>query len=206
MYSPAPTVLGQYQIDCRELMFVQYMPIIMPGYAERLPRNLACFQPLLEAIISEDRKPWFDDGEYAYLTAKRLFVGPNCLGNRPGWHTDGFGTDDINYIWSDSMPTEFCVQNFDLSDDHEDSLLQMEVQAFNWNIQTLPVGSLLKLDRRMVHRAPHPVIEGYRTFVKISVSRERYNLIGNAHNYLFDYDWPMVERQVARNHPIGVAV
>lgn len=203
MFSREPTVLGQFQIDCPELMFVQYMPIAMPGKSFRLPRNLMCFLPLLEAIPAGQIDPF----TYVYLTAKRLFVGPNCLGNRPGWHTDGFGTDDINYIWSDSMPTEFCIQEFTLSDDHDLSLAQIEQQVQPWceNIKTYPVGSLLMLDSSIVHRVASMTTEGYRTFVKISVSRERYNLIGNAHNYLFDYDWPMVERQAARNHPIGPA-
>lgn len=202
MFSREPTILGQFQVDCRELMFVQYMPIAMPGYQPRarIPQNLRCFAPLVEAVMEE---VW-ELGGYVYLTAKRLFVGPNCLGNRPGWHTDGFGTDDINYIWSDSVPTEFCVdQYFCLSDDHELSMRQMEQQARADNIKTYPAGSLLKLDSSIVHRCAQPSTEGYRTFVKISVSRERYNLIGNAHNYLFDYDWPMVDRQAGRNHPIG---
>lgn len=200
MFSHEPIVLGECEIDCRELMFVQYMPIGMPGEAYRLPQNLMCFLPLLEAIPS-----WrIDPFNYVYLTAKRLFVGPNCLGNRPGWHTDGFGTDDINYIWSDTLPTEFCVnQHFDLSDDHDLSLVQMAQQARPENIKTYEPGSLLKLDSSVVHRCAVPVSDGYRTFVKISVSRERYNLIGNAHNYLFDYDWPMCQRQATRNHPIG---
>jgi hypothetical protein len=100
---------------------------------------------------------------YIYLTAKRLFVGPNCVGNRPGWHTDGFGTDDINYIWCDSLPTEFCVnQHFNLSDDHEASMRQMEDQAKPENIKTYPVGSLLRLDSAVVHRCARPVTEGYR--------------------------------------------
>lgn len=201
MFSRAPTIIGQVEIDCRELMFVQYMPIAMPGMSFRLPRNLFCFMPLLEAIPVGQ----IDAFTYVYLTAKRLFVGPNCAGNRPGWHTDGFGTDDINFIWSDSMPTEFCVQEFSLSDDHDVSLVQMARQAKPENIITFPVGSLLQLDSSMVHRVPQTMASGYRTFVKISVSRERYNLIGNAHNYLFDYDWPMVERKAARNHPVGEA-
>ncbi|HEX8610171.1 MAG TPA: hypothetical protein VF800_02700 [Telluria sp.] len=199
MFSREPLFLGRFVIDCPELMFVQYMPIAMPGTELRIPKNLWCFAGLIEQ--AECRA---SDEQYIYLTAKRLFVGPHCLGNRPGWHTDGFGTDDINYIWSDTLPTEFCVgQRFDLSDDHDISLAQMAQQASPENFRTYAPGSLLQLDSTIVHRAAQPVSEGYRTFVKVSVSRHQYNLIGNAHNYLFDYEWPMVERQASRNHPIG---
>lgn len=202
MFSHEPTVIGKYKIDCRELMFVQYMPIAMPYGPICIPDNLRCFAPLIAAVVSRG----VPTGAHIYLTAKRLFVGPNCLGNRPGWHTDGFGTDDINYIWSDTLPTEFCVnQHFVLSDDHDISLIEMERQAWPENFRTYPAGSLLKLDSSIVHRFAQPTAESYRTFVKISISCERYNLIGNAHNYLLDYDWPMVERQAGRNHPIGRA-
>lgn len=201
MFSQEPVILGEFTIRCQELMFVQYMPIVMPHRMDvRVPDNLLCFMPLVDAVIGE-----VGAEDYVYLTAKRLFVGPKCIGNRPGWHSDGFGTNDTNFIWSDSAPTEFCIQEFALSDDHDISLLQMECQALSENIKTYPICSLLRLDSSMIHRVPNVMQEGYRTFVKISVSRERYNLVGNAHNYLFDYDWPMVERKTSRNHPIGAA-
>ena len=38
---------------------------------------------------------------YMYLTVKRQYQSKSKLFNRPGYHSDGFLTDDINYIWSD---------------------------------------------------------------------------------------------------------
>jgi hypothetical protein len=40
-----------------------------------------------------------------------------------------------------------------------------------------------------------------RRFVKVSLSSHRYNLIGNSHNHLLDYDWQMFPRDAARNDP-----
>ncbi len=199
MRSGKPELLGQFYIDCKEFMFVQYMPVKMADdWDLKIPNNLACFIPLIKAIGGT-----VDNSDYVYLTAKKMFVSAQCAGNRPGWHIDGFGTDDTNFIWSDSMPTEFCIQDFELPDDHDISLQQMEQQARAENIKTYPNKSLLGLNSSMVHRVSILPFEGFRTFVKISISKERYNLIGNAHNYLFDYDWPMTERSTTRNHPVG---
>jgi len=200
MYSHAPEILGQFSIDCQEMMFVQYMPIAMPGTDIAIPDHLKCFEPLIAAVSTRLR----DASDYIYLTAKCMFIAEGMTPNRPGWHIDGFGTDDKNYIWSDSMPTEFCVgQSFNLSRDHEKSLMQMQEQARQENILTYPVGSLLGLDSTIVHRVSPQFQPGMRTFCKISVSRHQYNLKGNAHNYLFDYKWEMLDRKTERNHPIA---
>lgn len=201
-YGNAPLVVGSYFIAPSEMMFVQYMPIRMPGYVSagefRIPPHLRCFQPLVDALkLQEELEP--DD--YVYLTAKHLWVSPANMGNRPGWHSDGFGTDDVNYIWSDCFPTEFCLQPFELSEDCDLSMAQMAVQARDENIRTFGANMFLRLDSGVVHRVPAEAEEGYRTFVKLSVSKSRYNLAGNAHNYLFDYDWDMAARGADRNHP-----
>lgn len=44
----APTILGEYDIVCPEMMFVQDMPVIMPGSDLRLPKNLSFIEPLFE--------------------------------------------------------------------------------------------------------------------------------------------------------------
>ncbi len=40
-----------------------------------------------------------------------------------------------------------------------------------------------------------------RTFLKVSFSRDKYDLAGNSHNSRLDYDWPMRERGLTRNTP-----
>jgi hypothetical protein len=192
----APVRIGRIPVKASEMMFVQYMPIKMPTSVLRVPPHLMCFAPLIDVAFRESVV-----GAYIYLTAKHLYVDRDRCFNRPGWHTDGFGTDDVNYIWCDRAPTEFCVQPFELSDDCDESMAQIEAQARPESIRTYGTHTLLRLDSTVVHRPPLTVEPGYRTFVKLSISRDRYNLQGNAHNYLFDYDWPMVPRRERRNHP-----
>ncbi len=198
-----PIVIGHFELEQPEMMFVQYMPVIMPHRRcastpiFRSPANLKFVNPLIGAVLRHEE---WDFENYLYITAKSLYVTAETM-NRPGWHIDGFGTDDVNYIWSDSSPTEFCVQSFDLSEDCDTSMRQMDEQARPENIRTYGEKMLLKLDSDVVHRVPPGAPPSFRTFVKLSISKHRYNLQGNAHNYLFDYDWPMFPREASRNHP-----
>jgi len=198
-YGQDPMVIGQFNVVPEEMCFVQYLPIAFPadqglGLATRIPKNLKWCQKLVLPCLRDT------ENSYIYLTVKHLYVTPSNMGNRPGWHSDGFGTEDINYIWCDKYPTEFCIQDFSITEDCETSLKEMEEQAHILNIKTYGENTLLRLDKHNIHRTP-VIGEGYRTFVKISISKNRYNLKGNAHNYLFDYDWEMVVRSDIRNHP-----
>jgi hypothetical protein len=196
-YGQLPIPLGDFPIKCEEIFFYQYLPIKMAGKIEiKIPENLKVFESLITTVYT-DIKDYV--GSYIYITAKHLYVTPQYWGNRPGYHTDGFMTDDINYIWSDCNPTIFNKSEFKITPDHLISLKEFEEQALEENEIRYPNNFLLKLDQSVVHKVA-PVTESrFRTFVKISVSKKRYNLKGNSHNYLFNYDWAMVERSNDRN-------
>lgn len=201
-YGQFPKDLGRIDIDCKEIMFYQYMPVKMAlQYAIQLEPRLQVFLPLIHAV-QNDLGPgkWVEN--YIYLTAKRVYVNETYAGNRPGWHSDGFLTDDLNYIWTDAEPTVFSGGRFELTPDHEVSLTEMDEQAERYQTFVFPLKNLLRLDQYVIHRAPDNCCPGFRTFVKISVSKHRYNLIGNSHNYGLKYDWSMAERSEERNHPV----
>jgi hypothetical protein len=199
-YGIAPFNLGMIKAEATEMCFVQYLPVRIPGQAMALPKNLEWVRPILRAATDY----WsMEPDDYIYVTAKSIYVTPDNQGNRKGWHSDGFGTKDVNFIWYDCNPTEFCIQDtFELSEDCAESMRQMEEQADPSNIVTYPPTSLLMLDQSVIHRVSEVPYEGMRTFVKISFSKERYNLKGNAHNHLLNYKWEMHERKVERNHPV----
>lgn len=201
-YGEAPIVIAENIIlDPTEMCFVQYLPISLIGHwVFIIPKNLEFVRELINLIRVNERLNLAE--YYVYLTVKHMYVNNNSA-NRKGWHSDGFGTDDINYIWYDSHPTEFCIQDFNLSDDHSLSMVEMTEQAKEENIITYPCNSLIKMTQSSIHRVSDKPFEGMRTFVKISISKEKYNLKGNAHNYLFDYSWDMKDRTVERNHPIA---
>lgn len=212
-YGNPPKVLGEIDLNPTEHMLYLYLPILMPGKMMQLPKRLDFIRPLIKPIlmdVMEDRD-LFD--KYVYVTAKTCWVEPGAPGNRPGWHADGFGSDgDLNYIWYDMNPTEFAMLPFsNIPTDDMAMLAKIEEQINIYRhihlggspsfdpIVTYPNKTLLRLDESVVHRVnPNPK-PGLRTFIKISVSKHKYNLKGNSHNYLFDYDWKMFDRADIRN-------
>lgn len=211
----SPRDLGRFDLNPTEMMFWLYLPISLPGdgsqragvgYGYQLPPNLQQFSSLVHAIC-------FDDGErfrdsYVYLTAKTLWVEGGYIGNRPGWHCDGFGTEDVNYIWCDRAPTEFYTGCFRVSDDCAESMVEMEnygktAEALRM-VHTYPDKHLLRLDPTVVHRSPAKFEPGMRTFVKVSLSKDRYDLVGNSINHSLPFEAPRIPRKTERNHPASV--
>jgi len=204
-YGTLPTLIGECQIFCKEMMFYQYLPIKLKGELHLMyePR-LLCFRDLI-LKVKRDYIDTFGNDEYnnsyIYLTAKYLYQTKNNSYNRFGWHSDGFLTDDINYIWSDKFPTIFNTSDFNLTLDDSISMKEMEQQAKEENNVVFKNNQILRLDQYNIHKVAPVTEEGMRTFVKVSFSKDQYNLIGNSHNYLLDYNWKMVERKKERNTP-----
>ncbi len=197
-YGETPEVVGEFVTPNSEMIFVLYMPIRLAGNMDVcIPEHLQDYAPLVDMALQYEGER--GDGRYIYLTIKSLFVQKGCVGGRLGWHTDGFGTTDVNYIWADKDPTEFCIQPFDLSDDHQLSMVQMEQQARAENIVTYGACNVLRLDARHVHRCPENPKAGYRAFARVSFSDDKYDMIGNARNYGLDYNWIMHPRGAVRN-------
>ena len=210
-YGNLPKDLGLVNINPTEMMFHMYMPISIPG-SDRvyLPEHLEVFKPLIVKAWEDEHKRFTD--EYVYLTAKTLWVSGEYIGNRPGWHSDGFGTNDINYIWADRAPTEFlwnCAEGFDAFDfDGHDCdqfyslcLAAEELAGATWEIEEYDDKHLLRLDPSVIHRSPVGFDAGMRSFAKVSISKDKYNLEGNATNHLLNLNWKMEPRNVERNHP-----
>lgn len=199
IYGSLPQDLGLIDLRITETMHWMYCPVSLPGEGFCLPDNLKQFVPILREVWNCE--PWRAKDEYMYLTAKRLWVGGDYIGNRPGWHSDGFGTDDLNFIWSDCVPTDFLQDAFEVPVNCADSMALMAERAKTAPIVTFDEKHLLRLDQRVIHRPPVNFEPGMRTFVKVSISKDRYNLEGNSINHGLGIPWPTVSRQVERNHP-----
>jgi hypothetical protein len=207
-YGELPKPLGIFEVECNEMMFYQYLPIKMieqtqPIYEERL----RCFDKLIGAICCDYIGEFGLDNyvnSYVYLTAKHLYQMPNCSFNRTGWHSDGFLTDDINYIWCDKYPTIFNRTEFELPLDDLLSMEEMEKQAMPFHNVTYGENRLLRLNQYNIHKVASVTEVGMRTFLKLSFSKDKYDLIGNSHNYLIDYNWGMKNRKEHRNIPQSI--
>lgn len=205
-YGQLPKVIDNISVNCKEMMFYQYLPMKLSGKCSfRIEDRLSCFNPIINAALNDFLQKWEYDKLFLsniYLTVKRQYQSHDKLFNRPGYHSDGFMTGDINYIWSDTNPTVFNTSAFNLTMDDELSLREMKEQALPENEVMFPNNTLLRLDQYVIHKVNQDyAFRGMRTFVKISLSEDRYDLEGNAHNYLLDYNWEMKPRQNKRNIP-----
>ena len=212
IYGAPPVDLGLIDLSPSEMMFWQYCPIKLPAADLMclLPPNLKQFSPIVSAVFSD-----FDRGRrigewqhsYVYLTAKTMWVTPENPGNRPGWHSDGFLTDDINYVWSDTSPTVYWQPEMpvDFEADHSLSLYEMRACAEHdiTHHVRYPTKHLLRLNERAIHKVDTCSMGGMRSFVKVSVSRHKYALLGNSINHALAPDWTYSPRSVERNCPIG---
>lgn len=202
IYGAPPVDLGLIDISPKEMMFWLYCPVKLPGrFPVTLPANLNQFIGFFPSIYEDCRDRWFDS--YVYITAKTLFVTADNPGNRPGWHSDGFMTDDLNYIWSDANGTLFwepqnCVS---FVQDHMASLDEMEAAANVGPHVTYPDKHLLRLDQSVIHRVADVKTPRVRSFVKVSVSNDKYDLVGNSINHELAPDWQYFERNADRNAP-----
>jgi len=205
MYGKLPTSLGIQNVECKEMMFYQYLPIKLSGtHPMQIEHRLRVFCDMIGQCCCDYIGEYGLDNyvnSNVYLTVKYMFQQKGCSFNREGWHSDGFLTDDINYIWSDKFGTVFNDTDFKLTLDHNKSLSEMEWQYDNRKNIIYSDGELLRLDQYSIHKVAPITENGMRTFFKLSISKDKYNLVGNSHNYLLDYDWVMKEREVERNHP-----
>lgn len=199
-YGAEPADLGIIDLSPTEMMFWLYCPVKKPYGQIYLPFTLEQYKPIVESVL----KDCYVGNKYIYITAKTLWVEGKYVGNRPGWHSDGFGTDDLNYIWYDRNPTEFLIGDFELSTDCTESMDQMyeySLDAANEQFKTYPEKHLLRLDQRVIHKCPHIYAPGMRTFVKISISGDPYDLEGNSINPHFGEIFDKKARLTSRNHP-----
>jgi len=206
-YGTLPVDLGLVDLNPIEMMFWLYCPIKLPGHTDCVyPENLKQFDPLVRKALVDCFREKQD--KYVYLTVKTLWTTPDNPGNRPGWHSDGFLTDDINYIWSDCNGTVFFDGRgklFDFTADHKLSLPEMDslCESDSSAHKIFPNKHLLKLDESVLHKCNLNIQPGLRTFVKISVSKNRYRLKGNSINHNLPTNWDYKERSSSRNCPIG---
>ena len=206
IYGNRPISLGSVEFSVREHMNWLYLPVKVPGQSSIwIPYpSLEPLRLILDKIrVNVGNEEWL--ANYVYVTLKKGIVGPGSPGNRPGWHSDGFGTPDLNFIWYDMNPTLFfCTPlPFAVSTDDQQSLRDFEQVAQNdtyhlrWAARTL-----LRLDQTVVHSVDFLPTPGERTFLKVSVSREQYALEGNSRNDLLTRDWVYRRRGEGRNCPI----
>lgn len=207
MYNKIPKLVANIPLSCQEHFSYIYLPIKFPGQVKpTLEPRIECLNFIIGRACSDFIGEYGLDaymGQYIYLTAKNQYQA-NGPFNRPGWHSDGFRTNDIQYIWSNKQPTIFNKSEFNLSDDDSISMIEMQEQALPENDYTFSNFDLLRIDQYSIHRVADFEI-GVRFFIKISFSKDIYALQGNSINYGLNYKWEYTPRSTERNMPQTIA-
>lgn len=200
-------IQANFDVDELEYCSIVYMCIKQAGNSEyQVPEHLrSLVDELLGKVYALKPSLYEDDWtKYCYLTVKRQYIQPHSVPNRYGWHIDGFKSDQDNFIWCDRIPTEVSVGQFDLTDDHEISLeeMQKQAQAERHFCHSLHTHTLYLLDQECVHNVTMNKLNKavLRTFIKITFSKELFNCFGNAWNYKLPHIKPTTPRKEIRNH------
>ena len=214
LHSTVPESLGEFHLHNKEYMQFLYYPIKLAGsfILEMEPRLQFLNHLVTTALLNENKGKDFDwlKRQYVYLTVKQTFLPLGGVQNRPGMHSDGFMTNDVQYLWYDRVPTEFMIGDFEVLTD--DSLALQELNNFHTSLVAGKLGPenylvrpepfhLYRIDHNHIHRPTVALEAGPRLFVHLSISEHRYAQEGNSHNYGLNYDWEMTPRKKNRNQP-----
>jgi hypothetical protein len=189
------------------------MPIHMPDQGWKIPPELEQFKEVIARAVGFEKRVNYDFEKtcYVYITVDQGDVAPHQAQRRTGWHGDSYLkinnkqtpvdlTCDHVYVIADNCPTPFLPGPFSLKEIDPENinavLNHFAKLAEGKHPVYFPNYTLLRLDPYCVHNVGFNDSENniFRTFVKISISQNKYCKLGNAHNPLFIYDWPMVPR------------
>lgn len=185
----------------------------MPNQGWAIPPELEQFKEVIAKAIHFERlsNPNFEKQCYVYITVDQGEVEPHKAQRRTGWHGDSYLSIDSRkkktdiscdhvYVIADNCPTPFLQGPFPMNGvdpENVDAVLDHFAKTAEGKTPTYyPNYTLLRLDPYCVHNVGFNETDKTvsRTFVKISVSQSKYCKLGNAHNPLFIYDWPMIPR------------
>lgn len=116
---------------------------------------------------------------YCFVTIDQGWVEPDETLRDPGWHLDGLQGDevpikkasDLQFVWSDSLPTTFTAQKFDVK-----GLDPSVHNVFNWIgkqvnaneiVQTQPF-HIYAMNSYHAHKATEAKERIYRRFIRVS--------------------------------------
>lgn len=188
------------------------MPIKFPGSNFRIPKSLAQFASVIERVAHFEASINSDcfDEYYCYMTVDQGLVKPDTLQREAPCHVDGFQGARWNpktrinhtYVVGDSIPTTYYVQPFELQHLDEakhnffwemNNIVAKTKSAHAWRPENNEINMI---DAYTVHRGSEATEETFRTWIRLSFEVRQFDRLGNAHNPMFNYDWPMVRRDI----------
>ena len=172
-----------------------------------VPRELLQFDEALAKCIAYEHAINPDVlNYYAYLTVDQGIVKEDEYQRKAGCHSDGFQGAGRpkrpiarTYSAYDNTPSIFYGQKFittHLDPARHDFFLSFDEQAETENEMFFPNYSIILSGAYSVHRSAPAETTGYRTFFRLHYDLAVFDQLGNTHNPLFNYAWPMTTRDI----------
>ena len=188
------------------------LPIKFPGSSKYLiPYDLEQFDEVISKIVSFEHhiNPNVSDYYFAYLTIDQSYVKENEYQRKPGCHCLGFqgfrhpikqpsarsyiiSTDDYSPIY---YPQAFNVQDLTW---HDNFFVEFDRQADQEVEISFDRYSIVVAGAHTVLREAPAKKSGCRIYFRLTFDRFMYDRLGNSHNPTFNYDWPMVNREIPK--------
>ncbi|AQW88969.1 hypothetical protein pEaSNUABM50_00452 [Erwinia phage pEa_SNUABM_50] len=170
--------------------YILRMVVSTDGLTYHLPIELRWMYPLYIAALKHQTEVIGIKHPFCYITVRHGLVKSITDDE---WHVDGFSTKIVhvpeqNYIWSNSIPTEYTNVSVKFPDDFDSNIHNVNhyLQKFvhNDEVQQCKENVLYCLDPYILHRRPSSSTGEVRTFVRISFVPIEINDVNNTQNKL----------------------
>ena len=136
---------------------------------------------------------------YIYVTYDYGWVEPGECLRTEGWHVDGLQGDevqpkcagDFTTFWSNTLPTEYVVQDFDVEnlDLSKHNIFDALGKQVNSEIKTMTCTDTWLLSPYILHRSPKAQELTWREFVRVSFSHIPITSVKMTVNEDLEYDY-----------------
>lgn len=181
------------------------LPLRLKGESDyHIPEEWTSLLPLLVRIFKHEHgsNPNWKDDYFTYMTIDSSLVETGQQQRRGGLHVDGFQGARIknktkvtrNYVASSNGGTRFYPQLFEsnINESVFNLFTHFEKQARDFIV--VPENTVTFMDAYSVHESGLARRGGLRTFLRVTYDCKEFDRLGNSHNSMIDYSWPMVKR------------
>jgi len=190
-----PIELSKILIECpHDTQYVLRMCVSADGNNLNIPPELKWLQPLVIEALMHQLNAVQVEKQFCYITVRHGKV-KSVTDNE--WHVDGFSTKvphvpEQNYIWTNSIPTEYTNVSVKFPDDFDPLVHNVNFflqEHITEEVKQCKPNVMYCLDPYILHRRPSESTAKVRTFVRISFVPIMINDINNTQNPLLPQEY-----------------
>lgn len=178
-----------------EEQYILRMVVCINGKDFYIPKELEWIKPLFNEALKHQQNIIQVTHSFCYITVRNGLVKSKTDDE---WHVDGFSTKithipEQNYIWCNTLGTEYSDLNVNFPDDFDSNKFNVNLFLKKYinknNIYQCKEKTLYCLDPYIIHKRPIESENTIRTFVRISFVPIEINDINNTQNKLLPREY-----------------